>query len=367
MSFESGSVSFRMYHLPRALPDTVLDGFLQRVAPPLDTLRDQPVYGWVTGRYLLDRKIDEVNAYYGGWLRMCLLQAERKIPASLLRAEVMQEELIRLSVSGNESLSRREKQEMKQEIIDRLLPTMPPQLKGMAFVHREGQPMLYAETLADKQVDVFVSYLREAIGFTPEVMTPEALSLRLGRTDAREWAPCSFSKDVDPERTSPAAGHDFMTWLWYHSEMHPDKVPAGDLGTLGVLVEGPLTLVMEGGGAHETALRKGNPTVSAEAKACLEAGKKLRKATVNLVRGDQVWRMTLDGETFAVRSLKLVTGEGVLDAVSRFQDRMLQIETVTEMLLGLYQAFLKERTQPDAWSKRVKDMRDWVENRNVAY
>lgn len=200
MSFESGSISFRMYHLPRALPEPPEEGFLRRVAPPLDTVRDQPVYGWVTGRHLLDRKIDEVNAWYGGWLRLCLLQAERKIPASLLRAEVMQEELVRLAVSGNEHLSRREKQEVKQEIMDRLLPNMPPQLKGMTFVHRPGQPELYAETLAEKQVDVFVSYLREALGFAPELMTPESLSMRLARTDSREWAPCSFSEDVEPER-----------------------------------------------------------------------------------------------------------------------------------------------------------------------
>ncbi len=367
MPFESGAVSFRMYHLSRALPEPVLDGFLQRVAPPLDTVRDQSVYGWVTGRYLLDRKIDEVNAYYGGWLRLCLLQAERKIPASLLRAEVMQEELIRLSVSGNESLARREKQEMKQEIMDRLLPTMPPQLKGMTFVHREGQPDLFAETLAEKQVDVFVSYLREAIGFTPDVVTPESLAMRLGRTDAREWAPCSFSENVEPERTSPVAGHDFMTWLWFQSELNPDKVPAADQGTVGVLVEGPLTLVMEGGGAHEISLRKGNPTVSAEAKAGLEAGKKLRKATVNLVRGDQVWRFGLDGETFAVRSLKLVTSEGVVDAVSRFQDRMLQVEMIKDILIGLYKAFLEVRKDPEVWSRTVKEMQDWVQKRNVTF
>lgn len=366
MSFESGSVSFRMYYLPRALPEPPEEGFLRRVAPPLDTLRDQPVYGWVTGRYLLDRKIDDVNAWYGGWLRLCLLQAERKIPVSLLRAEIMQEELVRLAVSGNEYLSRKEKSEIKQEITDRLLPNMPPTLKGMTFVHRPGQGELFAETLADKQVDVFVSYMREAIGFAPEVMTPESLSMRIGRTDSRDWAPCSFSEDVDPERTSPLAGHDFMTWLWHQAEMHPDKVPMTD-GKVGVMLEGPLTMVMEGGGAHEISLRKGQPLASAEAKACLLAGKKLRKATVNLVCGDKTWRFGLDGETLTVRGLKLTVAEGVADPISRFQDRMFQIETVKDLILGLYGGFLKERAKPEAWSHRVAEMREWVNNRNVSY
>jgi hypothetical protein len=172
---------------------------------------------------------------------------------------------------------------------------------------------------------------------------------------------------VDPDRTSPLTGHEFMTWLWHRSEENPDKVPAGKEGTVGVLVEGPLTLVMEGGGAHEISLRKGNPTQSAEAKSCLLAGKKLRKATLTLVRGEITWRLSLDGETFAVRSLKPVTPEGNLDAVSRFQDRMQQIETVSRILIGLFESFAEERRNPDVWKKRVQKMRSWIRERNVTY
>lgn len=367
MPFESGSVSFRMYELPRELPESPLDGFLNRVAPPLDTIKDQPVYGWVTGRHLLDRQLDDTNAYFGGYLRLCLLQAERKIPTSLLRAELKQEELVRMAVSGNESISRRERTEMKQEIVDRLLPNMPPQLKGMTFTHRPGDGLLFAETLAEKQVDVFVSYLRDALGFPPQLLTPETLALRIGHCDSREWSPCSYSPEVDPDRASPLAGHDFMTWLWHRSELDPDRVPAGKEGHAGVLIEGPLTLVMEGGGAHEISLRKGNPTQSAEAKACLLAGKKLRKAAVTLTRGEATWKMTMDGETLAVRGLKPMLGEGTLDAVSRFQDRMQQVETVSRLWLGLYEAFVEERRDPEAWKARVKAMREWVQDRNVAY
>ncbi len=367
MPFESGSISFRMYQLPRAIPEPVLDGFRRRVAPPMDMVKDQPLYGWVTGRHLLDRMIDENNAYFGGWLRLCLLQAERKIPASLLRAELKQEELVRLAVSGEAFLSRKERNELRQEIIDRLLPTMPPQLKGMTFVHRPDSGELYAETLADKQVDVFTSYLRDAVGFAPTLLTPETLSMLKGHSDSREWAPCSYSAEVEPERTSPLAGHDFMTWLWHQAELQPDKVPAGPHGKIGVLLEGPITLVMEGGGAHELSLRKGNPLQGAEAKAGLLAGKKLRKATLSLVKGETIWRLNLDGETLAVRSFKPAVAEGQLDALSRFQDRMLQVENVSDLLQGLFMSFVEERRDAKKWSSRVKAMREWVQERPVSY
>jgi hypothetical protein len=367
MPFESGSISFRIYQLPRALPEPLLDGFLNRVAPALDTIKDQPVYGWVTGRHLLDRQIDENNAFFGGYLRLCLLQAERKIPASLLRAELKQEELVRLAISGNGAASRRERTEMKQEIVDRLLPAMPPQLKGMTFTHRPGDSLLFAETLAEKQVDTFVSYLRDALGFPAQVLTPETLTLQVGHCDSQDWPPSSYSEDIDPDRVSPLAGHDFMTWLWHQSEINPNQVPAGKEGHAGVLLEGPLTLVMEGGGAHEISLRKGNPTQSAEAKACLLAGKKLRKATITLTRGEATWRMSLDGETLAIRSLKPIMAEGSLDAVSRFQDRMQQVETVSRLLIGLFTSFVDERRDATAWPARVASMRAWVRERNVAY
>jgi len=216
-------------------------------------------------------------------------------------------------------------------------------------------------------VDVFVSYFRDAVGFAPEILTPESAALWVARTDPRDWSPCSYSPEVDAGRVSPLVGHDFMTWLWFQSEQHPDAVPAGAQGKVGVMLEGPLTLVMEGGGAHETVLRKGNPTVSSEAKACLLAGKKLRKATVNLVRGESVWRFALDGETLAFRSLKLVNPEGALDPVSRFQDRMLQLETLTELLLGVYGAFATERRDAKRWDKTLQAMRAWVEERHVVY
>jgi hypothetical protein len=356
-----------MYSLPRSIPEPVLAGFLKRVAPPLEAIKEEPLYGWVTGRHLLDRQIDESSAYLGGYLRLCLLEAQRKIPTSLLRAELKQEELIRLTVSDHEYLSRKEKTEMKQEIVARLLPSMPPQLKGSTFVHRLGDGMLYAETLAEKQVDVFTSYLREAIGFPPQVITPESLALELGRSDPRQWAPCSFSKDVEADRTSHEVGHDFMTWLWYQSEMNPDQVPAGKEGTIGVLLEGPLTLVMEGGGAHEITLRKGNPTKSAEARACLLAGKKLRRATVHLVRGEQVWKLTLDGETLAVRGLKPIAPENALDFVSQFQDRVRQVELVGDLLKGLFAAFVEERKSRELWGQRVASMQTWASERTVAY
>lgn len=367
MPFDSGSVSFRLYHLPRALPEDALDGFRARVAPSLEYLKEEPVYGWVTGRHLLDRQLDEVNAFYGGYLRLCLLQAERKIPTSLMRAEMKQEELVRLTISGNEYISRRERSEIKEELSERLLPQMPPQLKGYTFVHRQGEPWIFAETLGEKQVDVFSSYFRDAVGFMPEIVTPESAAISCARVDSRDLTPCSFSEEVDDALASDIVGHDFLTWLWYSSETNQDAISAGRSGKIGLMIEGPLVFVREGGGAHETALRKGNPMVSSEAKACLLAGKKLARAKVALVKGEAVWSFNFDADTFAFRSVKLPPPEEALDPVSRFQDRMQKLEILVETWMELYKSFLELRGNRDAWPKVRKDLRAWVRDRNAVH
>lgn len=367
MPFESGSVSYRWYHLPRPFPEDALEGFRERVAPALEYVKDQAVYGWVTGRHLLDRQIDEANAYLGGYLRLCLLQAERKVPASLLKAEIKQEELVRMAISGEGGVSRRERAEIKQEVMDRLLPQMPPQLKGFSFVYRPDTQVLYAETLADKQIDVFSSYIRDAVGYMPEVMDPVVAAFQSKRVDVRDLHPTSFSADVEDLRVSDNVGCDFLTWLWFRSERDADAVGNGAKGKVGLLVEGPLRLVMEGGGAHETSLRNGNPLVSSEAKACLLAGKKLSRAKLSVVKGENVWSFTFDAETFAIRSLKIPQSDQALDFVSRFSERMLMLEEITEILMALYAEFLDLRTAPETWNKVRSEMQDWTANRNVVF
>ena len=153
MSFESGSISFRAFYLAQPLPRNVLEKFASRAAPPITTLGEEPIRGWVTGRHLLDNRIEKETAYYAGYLRLTLMKAERKIPESLLRAECRMEELARMQAENRAELDRRTRSEIRQEISNRLLPKMPPTLHGMSLVHMPETDLVYAEAVSDKQLD----------------------------------------------------------------------------------------------------------------------------------------------------------------------------------------------------------------------
>lgn len=364
MSFESGSMTFRMFYLPQPLPRDYLDRFASKAAPPISTLGPEPIHGWVTGRHLLDTHITQETAFYAGYLRLTLMRAERKIPESLLRAECRMEELARMQAEGRAEVDRRTRSEIRKEITDRLLPSMPPQLKGMAVVHVPDSNVLYAEALSDKQLDALEASFRETLGFGVIPVSPVHAAASRLKLDVRNLKPTSFSPDCDDDAAGDSTGQDFLTWLWFCSEARGGMMRVGDRGDFGLMIEGPLMFVREGQGAHETVLRHGTPELSVEAKIALLSGKKLRRARLVMARGKDTWQVTVDADPFAFRGLKIPEGEK-LDPISRFQERMTALDTFTGTFLEIYDRFLRERADERQWEKTKSDIHRWVSERSA--
>ena len=85
-------------------------------------------------------------------------------------------------------------------------------------------------------------------------------------------------------------------------------------------------------------------------------------AKVTLARDEAVWKFTFDADSFTLRSAQLPQGED-LDPISRFQDRMLALDTLREVITGFYTRFLDERLNTDEWKAIREDIRKWVGNR----
>lgn len=367
MPFELGSVSLRIMRLPRPLPKDAVPKFAAQALPPVEYLKEDALFGWVTGRHLMDRDIDEDSARWGGILRVALVKAEKRIPTSLLKAEVRAQELHRMKETGQHFLSRKDRQEIRDATKAILLPKMPPQLKGTAILNEPGSEWLFTEATNDKAADELCIHFRHAQQITLESMTPATLAQERHKLDVTGLGPTSFSPNIEDKAVSDDVGLDFLTWLWFVSETNPkalDTPTNGPNGPAGVLVEGPLTFDMEGGGAHQITLRKGNPPISSEAKACLLAGKKLSQCKLSLARGDEVWSGTFHATNFVTAGLKLPASEEDLDPVSLFQMRVRKLDEYREMLTGLYDRFILERTVQQAWSRTVKAMKEWVANRH---
>lgn len=363
MGFDSGSVSFRIFHLRQSFTRDVLERFAALAAPPIESLGRDAVQGWVSGRHLLDRDLGEANCIFGSWLHLCLMRAERKIPEALLRAYCRIEEETEKRARQIEALPRAARTEIKARVIEQLLPTMPPTLTGLPMVLDFRHDRLLAGAMSDQQVDRFCPFFRETTGLMPILMTAETVALLRRQVNAADLTAASFTPDATVEQDGATnLGLEFLTWLWHHWEQDGGAfhLPSGG-APCGYMLEGPVTFYREGQGAHEAVLRKGEPLLSREAGTALYCGKKLKRAKLTLARGDQQWTATVDAD-FGFRAVKLPPGDQ-MDYSGRFQERALAIETLLAAFMALYDRFLEVRCQDDGWGRTVAAMRAWVAQR----
>lgn len=363
MALESGSISCRMFYAPHRLPADAVAQFARRAAPPLPSIGTEPIHGWVGGRHLLDVPITDDNAHFGGYLRLVLLKAERKVPQSLLRAECMLEEFAHMRAEKKPFVDRKTRSEIRKQVLARLLPTMPPTLQGIPFVYNERDRVLYAGATSENQTEAFLLNFRNTLNSELIPLTAATAAVQLGAS-IRDWGKTSFSPEVPDSAMDETPGLDFLTWLWFASETRGGLFDTKQNGRVGVLIEGPLVFTHVGEGAHQITLRDGLPTISAEAKTALLSGKKLERAKITLGRtGDENWSCSFDTDAFVFRSLKLPESEEVLDAASRFQDRVQKLDLFRELLLDLFAQFAAERGTPRRWVATQKEIHRWVTDR----
>lgn len=367
MGFDSGSVGFRLFYLQKKYDSSLVESFAKFTAPPLEKLEAEPISGWVTGRHLLDRQITDERCVIGPYVHVQLMKAEKKIPASLLRAHIKMEEEIEMRARETDRLPRKARAEIKERVTAALLPKMPPTLTGIPTVADLRNNRLVAGALSDKQIDALSKAFQTAAGSMPVLATPETAALKRKQVNANDLEPVSFTPDasVDPPREG-SLGMDFLTWLWFNWEVDGGVFHLPDGREAGYIVEGPVTFFREGQGAHEAVLRKGMPLDSREAAAALLCGKKLRRAKLTLAFDkENSFTATVDAD-FAFRSVKLPKGEQ-REREGIFEERMMSVELFTTAWFTLYDRFLELRTTAAEWQKTLAAMKKWITRVGAAH
>lgn len=359
MHIENGN-SLRLFYLQQELDATAtVDAFARYAAPSIGSLGNDPISGWVTGRYLFDRELTADNCVFGSYVYAVLMKAERRIPSSLLRTHCRMEEDIECRARDVGVLPRAVRAEIKQRVRESLLPSMPPTLNSIPAVVDLRNGLLVSGAITDKQVDALSPAFKEAVGTYPIALTPETAALRRKQINANDLDPVNFSPDQSVVNGSAQTlGMDFLTWLWFAWEKDGGLGALPDGRTFGVMLEGPLVLYHEGQGAFEVVIRKGTPINSREASTALHCGKKLRRAKLVVGIGDDIMSATLDSD-FVFRSIRIPKGEQI-DAAGQFVERMFFLETFWSVCLTLFDRFLNLRSDPIQWDRTLTEMKQWI-------
>ena len=342
MAFVSGTTALIPCTLTGKMPKDFLARLAKHTAGKLDDVRDEPVIGWVSGRHLLENEINETTAVFGGHLYVNLRKAERKIPTQLLNAICRREELAFMQANDTIVVPKKEKKRIKEDAIERNLLKMPPTIGAVPIVVDMATNVMYVGSSSLKSFDMVAAEFLKAMEIEPIPVNIRELMMKFFKKSEVDLPNLSFNGRPCSE---PTPGRDFLTWLWYYSEMHEGLLKVGNLGNFNLIIEGPLTFAINGDdapGASESTVKKGCPQMSAEAKAALAVGKKLRKAKVLLARGDaEKWSFTFDADLFTFSGLSLPETES-MEINTRFEERVLALNIFQTAFEAYFQKFASD-------------------------
>ena len=253
------------------------------------------------------------------------------------------------------------KREIKAQAIEQYLMKMPPSIASTPMVYDPMAKMLYLGTASAKQIEDFIGFFYQTLNLEPLQITPGTiLNDEFGKLETD--LPILSLTGEETDEMLP--GRDFLTYLWYLSETGEAAITHEQYGEFDILIEGPLVLGAGdlAKGSAETIVKKGDlPQQSAEAKAALAVGKKLKKAKVTLTRGDDIWSGTFDADKFIFSSLNLPEGEE-LEPDSRFGERMQNILIFNEAWKCCFKRYAENMFNDHAAVNQA--LQEWAANRN---
>ena len=160
-------------------------------------------------------------------------------------------------------------------------------------------------------------------------------------------------------------GQDFLTWLWFQSDVAPSffRTDGGQLFM--VSMEKRVTVTGFVGVDRETASVTASDTDSplTEARLGLRRGKKVSSALIHITKDDFVFDVSVKAADFSLNSLKTAKidkPDRDDDPDALFLEKAFLIETAVTLLDSLYRQFLGLRLDSDKWKKTTGEMMKWM-------
>ena len=195
MSLTQAAASFRVFQFEAKLSPDVLSAFAEDAVPPFEVLRDEPLAGWATPRFLTDAEISGETCHAGKFLHLSLTREERRIPKALLTVYCRREELRFMKEKGVNALSRQDRQAIKEAVRKQMLPRTPPSLAGNDVAIDLDRSLLYTDAKTDKQVDLLAERFAKAARTALVPLDAAGAAQRLFNVRTDELAPASFTPE----------------------------------------------------------------------------------------------------------------------------------------------------------------------------
>lgn len=165
------------------------------------------------------------------------------------------------------------------------------------------------------------------------------------------------------QTTDVVLGQEFLTWLWFRSEVTHGMFTSKDDRPYTLYVEQRVSVQGGEGETLETATVSGSTSELREARLGLSMGKKVNRALIRIEQDAEAWQLTLKAEDFSLGSLKTPKVEKADaeedDVDGPFLEKIYLIESCLALLDDAYRSFLETRLSSE-WNETVQRMRQWL-------
>lgn len=320
------------------------------------------------------------------YLLFTLRRDQRKVPAAVLKSHISREEGAFLAQNPNlRRTPKNKREEIKELIQQRLLTRCLPVPSTVDIVWNQKNGILTLYSVGSNVIERFEDLFRKSFeGFTPIVIHPYARAKRLLSGDLLKNLEKANQANSDAVaaliRDNQWIGWEFLLWLLHRGICGEGEYNVNQNGHLAqgerfsAWIDEKIQLQ---GGGEEGGVQKvtvsGSQDSYLEAISALRGGKRITSATIYLEKDENLWKLTLKGENFAISSFKCpqvrvekdATVEEMSEREAVFYERMFLTEQGLQMFDSLFSSFLTERLGAD-WNSRLKTIQEWLDGNGAA-
>jgi hypothetical protein len=158
-------------------------------------------------------------------------------------------------------------------------------------------------------------------------------------------------------------GREFLTWLWFESEVFETNLRASSGASCALWLEIQITLALDG---DEARIKGPQAAGSAEAKQALRQGKLPREARLHAMLDENEYTWAMKADALGIGGLKVPAQLSAdKDKYEALYERMQLTETLEAVLEALYDDFIVMRLSSEWEASVVPEMRKWAAGERV--
>lgn len=371
----SSSISFTRFRIidpiTHDLWTQIPDKLRQFAFRDIDDLPEMQACGWVCFEDMLDREWRTAPPQKGAYLVFSLRLDTRRIPAGVIKKHValaLREEKERMESQGKKFISRERKKELKERVLLRLRQRFLPTPAEFNVVWEPDRNEVWFASTQGKMIDLFMEAFLNTFDLHLEQIEPYSLAegllddVEMGKLDNSESTRFTGEPGSDGLMLGNVLGEEFLTWLWFQSDVAPGAFVDKDGQPFSVSMEQRIVVQGGEGDTRETASVAGTLSPLTEARFGLGNGKKVTRATIRLEKDELAFQFTLSADDFTLGSMKLPKVEKPEeddDPDAMLLERFYLMEVCLGLLESLYATFLRLRLSA-AWGETVQEITTWI-------